>query len=521
MTDDQPDETPPAVPDGAGGERGARATATTRQGVDTGTTTGPEARSKAPGTLDGTDRRIPPAEGRFPRSLARAVLTATLVGALALSVHQPSMGAGVLVGVVSALAASKVGRGLFTITAAAMGMPVVVVGLVAAFGAATQTTQGQAVLVVGLVAGFVATTVGPTTTDHDLQQFGLLAVLAGVAVGAPAGLVALADNAGGFGPLADDVAGIFAGLWGLLNLFVLAVFALVLAVYTVPAGLLVSPERRERASLLKRRVSVVLAAAGGLSFLLALGIPGAGTGDLVRRLLVLCTFVCGMFVCTNLVVKLSWTQVGDVSRPMFGWMSAEGWQTRDPETNPVVGVLAGLQLSAWAALALVVGVTGVSGSVVALFALTTAALMLGGALLVGYAASPFSTPLVGPASVVAFALGSGAVASLPGAGDGTTLALDLAGLATLVAVGAALFVYSAGKHGRTLASEVGASGTARQPQLVWLGWHTVVIGLGVLASVGLFWFSRWISLSLSTPARAGLGIGFVALVALILLLLRD
>jgi len=519
-----------SVPDDAmpGGESWSPSTSTTAwRSVATEALTGRDAQPGEPSPVEEATseraRSSAPADGRLPQSTARAITATTLLGAVALSLHEPLLGVGALAGILLGPATRRFTGGFRAVTAGAIVLPAVTLGLVAVVGAAARTDAGVALSGFGAVAGLAVTAVRSDVTADDLQQFGFLTVLAGLVVAVTAVASYAGAQAGGLASVPGDAAaGIFSPTtFGFLAWSASAALALVLALSALPPAAVTPP--RARGNTVGRKlllgivaIPTVFVPLTAVEFLTTIGVS--------RAVLFIFTAVCATLAVGGVLVRQSWHAVGAEethTEPLMRLIRTGKWQTAGRETNPIVGALVALHLSAWVALFSVSGTAGVSQPVPSVFGATAGVLLVGGLVASMYARLGGAVTLPAPATVAAAALVGGAVAvELLRTGDQPVVALNLASVGTVVAVAAGVFVYSAGRYGQTLAREVGTAGTTRQPQHVWLGWHTTVAAVGVLASLALFWASDAVLLVLPTPARAGLVAGFGALAALTVLLLR-
>lgn len=462
-----------------------------------------------------------PTDRSLPRTTARAVVVATVLGSLGVLFRAPLAGAGTAAGALVGAGLWRSTDGPRAMTVGAALVPLVAFGLVAGIGWLAESPLGIVPAALGVVAGLAVVGTVRDTPRHDLQRVGWVGLVAGIAVGGVA-LVALAVGpAGGLG----------AAIWvfgrtavGFVLSATVATVAVAGAVYVLPLAAVVTPRQRERAE--RARTWVVRAAPGAVALLLfgtaVLGMAGAldpvGTSGPVRLLLFAVTVLAGTLGGVWFLVSQSWQSAGERTKPIFGWIMSSSRATGHMH-NPVLGVTVAICAGVALLFVGVVGWAGVTPTSQLLLGLTALVLGVGGIAAMAYARGAAIVSLPDATTILAGALGLQAVVvTFAGRGDAVG-GPTVDGLATLVALTAALFVYATGQYGRTLASEVGDSAT-RRPQLVWLGRSAVVGVVGLVAAAALYWVATTFPPVLSGPSRVGVTAGVVALGAVTWLLLR-
>jgi len=456
----------------------------------------------------------------IPQTSARTIGVVAVLGALALTAHEPTAGVGVVSG--GALAAAV---GLATesrrYVLPAVLLPVGVLGALGSIAAAVVRQPASLLLVAATVPLGVALAVvllgGGSTAQ--LRQVGEASLDATVVAGCATVVALTVASVGGLSGAIDGLSLFPApGVFGVVAGFVVAGVAVVAALLVVPPAAFTTPRRRDEAVDRRNRVAGGIVVAIGCATLLAVllaVVSGVGTLGGIDDWLVESGVVRGLLAVLS-ALGVVVTVAGGVVR----W----SWNRKRRTRNPAPAVLAGT-LGGFGAVVLGVGTLGgppASAGWPGLFALATIVFGAGWVLLTRYAAALETA--VAPAAVTILALslvlggiGVGAGANLA---RGAPAGAGVSGLATLVAIAAGLFVYRLGRFGRRLGHEVGPAGATRRTQLVHVGWLGVVSVLGLVVAVGGLWTAALFAPTLSVPATASVLAGVLALLAAVLLLFR-
>lgn len=460
----------------------------------------------------------PPA--RLPRTCARAVALAAVLGALALTAHEPLVGLGVLSGGAVA-AAVAVSTGGHSPALAAVLFPAGVLGTIGVLAFASGVGPVALVLVavaVPLGVGVSVVVLGGGS-PAQLREVGTVSLYAAVVAAFGTALAAGVALAGGPSAAAAEVVWATGrGAFGLGLAVVVAGLAVSAGVTAIPPAALAAPENRTRATEMRTAAAWAgIVGSLGAVALLAVLLVVAPLGSVPRGIV---DWLLGTPLVRGVVLGLAGLGIGLASVSLlvrWSWGSAP----RPPE--PVVAVVGGTVCGFVAISALLVLAGGPRPASEWTGIFSVSALLFGAAwtVLSGYADALESGVAPAARTVVAVALGAnGAIIGTTAAYQGEAAGTSVAGLAALVAFAACFFVYRAGSFGRTLGTEVGTAGATRRTQLVRLGWLGAVTALGLAVAAGGLWVATVVAPTLSVPAAAGVVVGTVALVAGIWLLLR-
>lgn len=456
----------------------------------------------------------------LPRTSARAVALASVLGVLALTAHEPRVVLGVLSGGAVAAAVAFSSGGHSRALAAAL-LPAGVLGTIGVLTFASGGGGGPlalTALAVPLGVGLSVVVLGGGSTAQ-LREVGTASLYAAVFAACGTMLPVGVAVVGSPSAVAETLLWVTGrGAVGLALAVVAAGVAVAGGIRALPSAALAPPEHRGRGA--RSRNTAAWAAVVG-------SIVVAG---LLVVLLVLATLhsvpraLVDWLAGTPLVrVVLLGVVVLGIGLAAVGLVARWSWADAPQPPDPVFAIFGGTVCGFLGAGTLIVLLRGplTAGTWTGLLAL--AALVFG----IGWVGfSRYADLLeagVAPTAqvVVALALGaSGAVVGTNVAYQGEAAGANVAGLAALVALAAGFFVYRAGGFGHTLGAEVGPAGATRRPQLVRLGWIGAVTVAGlVVAALGL-WVATVIAPTLSVPAAGGVVAGTAALLAGTWLLLR-
>ncbi|WP_222920036.1 hypothetical protein [Natrinema sp. SYSU A 869] len=449
-------------------------------------------------------------DDRLPTTVGWGIALATLVGAIALAIHEPMVAAGVPVGFGLAAAIGAVAGSNCRVTIGAALLPLAVVVGIAVVGLAGVPVAGLlAVIGVGLGVSVCGVVFGQPTSVA-LMRTGGAALCAAVLAGASALLALGIDSVGGTRAALTAVLWLTGdGVSGLLVALIVAPTAVACVLFVVPPAVVTVPTRHDsyvasRNALAKLVGFAAALAVVGLSILVVLSslVPAlepvveAVTGSVaVRGLLVAVTGMALIVATVAVVVRGAWVQ-------------------RSNRRNAAIAVVAGSVPGVGLPFAAAIGVGGTETTLVAtLFGATAAVLGIGWLATWLYEGVVTRDEAPGSATAVAAALAAGGIVS--GASVDTVtfgLATIRAAAATFVPIAAALFAYDVGRYGRTLARKIGAETSSRRPQLVRLGWSGGVATVGVpVAALGLAG-AAVLAPTLSVPATAGVVVAVAAIV---------
>jgi hypothetical protein len=449
-----------------------------------------------------------PPPARIPRTSARAVALAAVLGALALTAHEPRVGLGVLSGGAVA-AAVAVSTGGHSPALAAALFPAGVLGTVGVLAFASGVGPVALVLVavaVPLGVGLSVVVLGGGS-PAQLREVGTVSLYAAVvAAGGPSAAAAEVLWATGRGAFGLGLAVVVAGL------------AVSAGVTAIPPAALAAPENRTRATEMRTAAAWAgIVGSLGAVALLAVLLVVAPLGSVPREVV---DWLLATPLVRGVLLGLAGLGIGLASVSLLARWS---WGNAPRPPEPVFAVAGGTVCGfvAISALLVVVGGPRPASEWTGIFSVS--ALLFGAAWIVlsGYADALETGVAPAARTVVAVALGAnGAIIGTTAAYQGEAAGTSVAGLAALVAFAAGFFVYRAGSFGRTLGTEVGTAGATRRTQLVRLGWLGAVTALGLAVAAGGLWVATVVAPTLSVPAAAGVVVGTVALVAGIWLLLR-
>ncbi|TYT63249.1 hypothetical protein [Natrialba swarupiae] len=446
----------------------------------------------------------PPSE-RLPTETAGAVALAAVVGTVALSLVEPTTAVGTLAGGVLAATLLGFGRSHRHVVVRSALVAVVVLGTVGTAGAVGEPIAiGTMAVGVVIGIGLCGALAGPPEPSAR-RRAGLAAFVTGALT---AGLVPVAlgvELAGGVG------AALSSALWvaeptvtGLVSSILLGGLAAALAVIAVPPAMCTVPQRRERYITVRRSfvASIAIATAVTVAAVLVVAMLTALTplaslllevlvgSSLVRALCLLVTVVGAGVACLGFVVRRAWSQTTARSDATVAILAGTGVGT----VTPFLAALA-------------VGETVVTATeLTALYGVT--ALVLGVTLIVApwYGEVVRADGPVGPTALLAGSLVLGAVV-VAATAEATAF---LVGVAALLALTAACFVYDVGRYGRTIALEIGSIGVDRRPQLVRIAWSGALGVVAVPVGVAGLWIATVLAPTLSVPATIGVFAGLAA-----------
>jgi hypothetical protein len=457
---------------------------------------------------------------RLPRTSARAVALAAVLGVLALTAHEPRVGLGVLSGGAVA-AAVAVSTGGHSPALAAALFPAGVLGTVGVLVFASGVGPVALVLVavaVPLGVGVSVVVLGGGS-PAQLREVGTASLYAAVVAACGTALAAGVALAGS--PAAAVSALIWAtgrGAFGLATAVAVAGLAVSAGVTAIPPAALAPPQSRERA--VEMRTAAAWAVIVGslvvvalLAVLLVVA-PLESTAGAVVDWLLVTPYIRGV------LLGLAAMGVGLASVSLLARWS---WENAPRPPEPVFSMVGGTVCGfvAISALLVLVGGPQPASEWTGIFAVAAVLFGVAWVVLSEYADALETGIAPAARTVVAVALGaSGAIVGTTAAYQGEAAGTSVAGLAPLVAFAAGFFVYRAGRFGRTLGAEVGTAGAARRTQLVRLGWLGTVTALGLVVAAGGLWAATVLAPTLSVPAATGVVVGMVALVAGVWLLLR-
>lgn len=455
----------------------------------------------------------PEPSARFPRTTARALAVAAVVGILALAAFEPVAAVGAGLGAVLAVVVSSFDGSSRRVAAAAALLPLPILGAVAAVGTAGTPIAGTVILCATVVAAAAGTCCTDSQVGRAFERARTAALYASGAAGCAAVLAVVIPQLAGPGSVLEAMFQFtIDGPRGLLGALAIAAVAVAGGIVVLPPAAVVPPSRREsyvyaRNGLIALVAIVAVVACLATGVLLGLGWlvwplePFVGAlvdSALVRGLCALATVVGVVVAGFGLVVR-------------FEWYGARGRE------NVTVPILAGSTVGVVGAFP-VAAVVGGPTDVGALFGLAAVVCFAGWLLGLGHA-NRAGTAAVGPI-VVAVGLATGGVV----VGASVDTALDAAGIrasaAALVAIAAGLFAYDVGRYGRTLARDVGRAGATRRPQFARVGWSAVVAGVGLPVAVAGLIVATLFAPTLSVPATAGVLAALVAVLSGTWLLFR-
>jgi hypothetical protein len=455
----------------------------------------------------------------LPRTSARAIGIATLLGVFALAAYEPMVVAGVFTGAaVAAAAAASLDRRSRALPAALLSVGVLGgIGVVYFAAGAPASSFWLTTAAVPLGAGLSVVLLGGGSTEQLREASTASLYAAAVATGATAVATAV-HTAGGPG------AALEASLWlsgpgvvGLAAGFVLTGVVLVGGIVAVPPASLTTPGNRSDVVAAQKTLGLaaVFASLVGVGLLVVLLVLGAFLpaldvllewlvgSVLVRAVLLVVAGVGVALAAVGLVARLSWTS------------TSEG---RDPALVVLAGSVCGFLASF---PALVVAGPPTTEEWAAIYTAATLVFGVGWIALRVYAEQLERELAPTAPTMVALGLGtSGAIIATDVAYAGEP-ATGVVGLSALVAVAAGVFVFKAGRFAELLGTEVGRAGTTRRPQLVRLGWFGAVTLLGLVVAVAGLWVATVFAPTLSVPAAAGVLLGSVAVLAGLWLVLGD
>jgi len=444
---------------------------------------------------------------RVPGTSARAIGFVTVLGAVVLAAYEPTAVVGFVAG--AALAATvSLSTGSHRDALPALLLPVGVLGALGAVALAVEVRLLSVLLTavaIPIGVGFAVVLLGGGSSTQ-LEQVGEASLHAALVAGfATVGSLAVSAT-GGVVPAIEHYLLVFGpDASGLAGGFIVAGIALGLGLFLVPPAAFTTPIRRTRA--VARRKALAVTVALGLSavgFLAAALTATGSVGDwlaesLAVRLLLAASTILGLGLgAVSLLTRWSW----------YGESRA-----RNPAAAIFLGTLCGFAV-ALTPLAAVGGPPGDAGWVT-LFVAATILFAVGWLILSRYADALETDAAPRAPTVIALAFGVSGVAigASVDLARGALAGSGVGGIASLTAIAAALFIYRTGQFGWTLGHEVGAAGSARQPQLVHAGWLGVVSLLGLVVAVGGLWIAAVFAPTLSVPATFGVLAGAVALVA--------
>lgn len=440
-----------------------------------------------------------PTDRSLPRTTAGAVAVAAALGSLALLAVSPLAGVGTVAGVLFGAGVRRSTGGPRRLVVGSALLPAAGFVLVAGLGSLAPTALGVVPPTIGVLTGVATVAALTDIPDRELQQVGWVGVVGAAVVGGVALLSAGLWSTGGV--VAFLAAGVTAFEEATFWVTLIAVLAIGGGLYAIPSAA-VTWSLSDHIKLGPKAMLV-----GGLVAWILLQLF-AGISPVVRLLLFVLTLLFLAVGLIGAVVGQSWQTAGEETKPLFGWIADWSWADGEMH-NPALSVVLSLCGGALLLVAVLYSAVGTSAPVPTVLGLTAALLGLGGCVALAVARLNGHLPVPHATTLLAGTLGLQAAVVAAGV-RAAGVAVD--GLAALVVLTAALFVYGAGRHGRTLTREVGA-GTGRRPQLVRLGWNGVVGVVGLVVAAVLYALSTAFTPALAGPSRVGVLAGVVALTA--------
>ncbi|ELZ06219.1 hypothetical protein C482_00315 [Natrialba chahannaoensis JCM 10990] len=462
---------------------------------------------------------------RLPQTTARAIAVIAAGGTAALASVEPAVAVAALCGLALSGTVVRFEGAHRQITLAAALVPALaLVTTAVVVQPGTRAAVALTVIGVFLGAGVGGTLFGSSSTvarDRVAVAMVLAAALTAIAALAVFAIQSIGSWQGVLESLLWQTGD---GVGGLFIAFVVTALAGVAAVAALPDAVFTTARRRDEATAIRYALTssigvLLVATLVGGTALVVIGwyLPPVGwlvervlASDLVRGVLFALTLVGVTIAALGGVVRRFWDQTTGAS-----------------ETSAIVPVVVGTTVGTGLTVLLAGGVGIRLGStavetVGALFAVTMIVLAIV-SVIVWHAGALGNGSLSKSPYVVATTLAAGGLILGVLAEQeltGTGLAAVRAGLPTFVVIGAALLCYDLGRHGRSLAREIGPIGASPTPQLVRIGWSGAVASGGVVAAVCGFWLATMFQPTLSVPATVGVVVGFGVLVVGARVLLR-
>lgn len=447
--------------------------------------------------------------GRFPTATRGALALAAAVGTLALVAAAPMVVLGALAGVVLGAVVPSFDGSSRRVTVAAGLVPAGTFAAIAVVGV-SGSLLGTTLAVIGLVVGIVTgTIISGNTTATAAERAGTAALYSGLVAGVLTIFAFAVAETGVWAALTSLAWITGGGEVGITLWIILAGFAVVAAILSLPPSMFAAPSRREsyleaRKSLaswlLVGAVLVILASlvlVTGVRFVFGVG-PTAST----------------LVESTGLRVVFVLLTVAGLVVAAFGLSVRPSWFETTGRENRIVPITVGAVCGAVVPFS-VLFAAGVDPRVVVgpLFGGGSLVLVIGWALAWGWSEGIQTDSEPKGATTLAVALVFGGIVVGTTVDGITGLESALTGVATLVAVAAGLFAYDVDRYGRTLVGEVDWEGTAPEPQIVRIAWSALIAGVGVVVAAGGLLVATLVAPTLSVPATVAVLAGLAAVVA--------